>query len=376
MINSQVAFRRARFLAHWYYLIKFVITILIFGTTIKKMDFENLGNFEIIILIIVGLIVITTTTSLIRYIYYVFRVRAHNKSINISNYVIVRCGEPGCGKTSSALYDAVLLADKMWAELRYKYWLDIAREKEIYESGNTEKIADWQSIKDSYLFYINNDCYPCLWTNIPAQVAGKFTNECTRQHLEQELRLPEYSVLLYDEIGSEVSIDETLKNRPILIARFARWCRHYGEFRIIFCEQDRGNINKDLRRVVSENKYLYHQKSLLKPQFLNWLYERKKHKYIKKMDSEQSKKYASQMKFFELFLWACGFRKYKFKNYGNTENVSGEVGDKGTFVLPALLNVDYDSRCYRFEYEARDKLLLSRIWTSLFKSKNIDKDNK
>ena len=322
----------------------------------------------------------------IRVFWYISRVKIHNASIDISKYIVTRNGTPGAGKTSSLVYDGVILARKMWLELRFRYFLGIGKEKEIYATKDSEKIQRWERIKEAYTFYSAGDCVPCLWSNIPMKVGKLFTNICTRRHLEQVDRIAEYTVLIVDEVGSVVSIDETgRKERPIEIGELARWCRHFGEFHIYCTEQDKNNVNKDIRRCVCENKYMIQQKAVLKPPILNWIFIKLKEHFTKKISKTKSKVFSSFMKNYENFIKFCGYRKYYYKDFAGTEAGFSNMiayGEKNTsdmkqlrrgaqtFILPAVLNAIYDDRCYRNFYKAKDKPLQKNVWKSLVISSN------
>lgn len=328
-----------------------------------------------------GLYAVYIWLPFFRVFWYISRVKLHNASIDISKYMVTRNGTPGAGKTSSLVYDAVILAKKMWLELRFRYALGLGKEKEIYASGDKEKIQRWERIKEAYLFYSAGDCVPCLWSNIPMKVGKLFTNICTRRHLEQVDRIAEYTVLIVDEVGSVVSIDETgRKERPIEIGELARWCRHFGEFHIYCTEQDKNNVNKDIRRCVCENKYMFLQKPVLKPLILSCLFNFLKDKFSKKPTKRKSKLFSGFMENFEKFIKFSGYRKYFYKDFAGTESGFSSMVAYGedkvpdlkslkrgasTFILPAILNAVYDDRCYRNFYKAKDKPLVKNVWKSL-----------
>ena len=333
-----------------------------------------------------GLYTVYVWIPFIRVFWYISRVKLHNASIDISKYMVTRNGTPGAGKTSSLVYDGVILARKMWLELRYQYAKDLAKEAKLYASGDKEKIQRWERIKEAYLFYSVGDCVPCLWSNIPMKVGKLFTNICTRRHLEQVDRIAEYTVLIVDEVGSVVSIDETgRKERPIEIGELARWCRHFGEFHIYCTEQDKNNVNKDIRRCVCENKYMFLQKPVLKPLILSWLFNFFKDKFSKKPTKRKSQLFSGFMENFEKFIKFSGYRKYYYKDFAGTESGFSSMVAYGedkvpdlkqlkrgvsTFILPAILNAVYDDRCYRNFYKAKDKPLQKNVWKSLVISSN------
>lgn len=334
---------------------------------IEIIGFEKiLSSAEILTYSIIGGLSIVPTIQFIHWLICKIRVGAYNRSIDPTNYCILRCGEPGSGKSSSAVYTAIILAQKMWGELSYKYWLNIAHEKEILKSHNNKKIEDWERVKKSYLYWKSHpEALPCLMSNIPLKIDGKTCVIATRAHLEQELPVPEFAVLFYDEVGSLVRVDEGKKNKPLEIADFYRWCRQFAEARLISTEQDKRNVYIDARRVTTENRYLRKQKAVLKPLLLTLAYKLVKEGILKRMSLKEAEEKSLRFYFFDCFFQALGFRKYQFKTFGSTESGSSEVEEKGSFILPSLLNGEYDSRYFRSAYRARDlPLELNNIWAN------------
>lgn len=182
-----------------------------------------------------------------------------SQSLNDSACVVLKIGGPGSGKSSSAVFDALLKAQKMWAKLKYLYWLYKGRVEKWRESGNLTKLSEWQEIRDSYEFYAGNNCIPCLWSNIPLEsLQGERSNALTAEHLHQRKRLPAFSVLFIDEIGSVIDV-ELYRKRPYDLSNMFRFCRHFGQFIIIATEQSAENLFIDARRVVAYNMYMLSQ---------------------------------------------------------------------------------------------------------------------
>lgn len=369
----------AMFFAKWQYHLLALFSVILSLVIVFTIWFDKALYLTLIVYIPLAIFDIYSFMPLIRYYWYKARVILHETSIKTSKYVITRNGNPGSGKTSSLIYDAVVLAKKMWITLKFQYWFGIGMEKRLLASANVNKINAWQKVKEAYEFYCNNDCVPCLMTNIPVLVDGKFTCVLTRKHIEQIERIPEYTVLFFDEIGSEISIDETRKTRPLSIGQFARWCRHFGEFHIYCTEQDKNNVNKDIRRCVCENRYMLEQVPVLKPIFWSWIFNKLKLYFVKRMSVKQSKLFSSFMLSLDNFIKYSGFRKYYYKDFAGTEagfqsmldyseeNINSKQIRKRaeTFILPAMLNCSYNDRCYRNFYKAKEKPLIKKVWNSL-----------
>jgi len=291
------------------------------------------------------------------------RQHRHEKHINLDNIVVVKIGSPGCGKSSSGLYEAVVMARKMWDDLRWRYY-KMSRKK--------NKSDDWDEIDYSYHYFKGNNCVPCLLSNIPVMVDGKYTTFVSKEHCEQRTRLPAHCVLFLDEVGAMLSVD-TAKQRQdgeddaqqnaINVSDFFRLCRHFGNWRIICTEQDSENIYIDVRRVVSKNEYMLWQKWVLKPYIflamfypLRWLAIRfPRSRYV----------FAKPLIFLEKLCKAIGFRKYRFLTENNTQRHAGMQKGKRTFYLPSLLNFKYDERTFRNFYKCKGQDITPNIFNNL-----------
>jgi hypothetical protein len=294
------------------------------------------------------------------------RVRRYRRSVSFRHYVIVKDGAPGAGKTATGLYTAVVMAKKLWREVKYKNWLyswkllTWQREPEKYK----QELIDYEEIKEAYDYYKTGDCVPCLWTNIPVRVGARYTSILTVNHAAQVDRLAAYTVLFFDEGGSQFRIDD-YKNRPIKISNFFRLCRHAGEFRIISTEQDALNIFIDVRRVVGLNDYMLSQSpALMTRPFvllivflpLRWLFCR---------IDKGSKSFAPLMSFLEKMINYVGFRRFQHIEAGNTEHTVDLKNRVKVFYLPAALNCEYDNRTFRNLYLARNELINKNVWNRL-----------
>ena len=256
------------------------------------------------------------------------------------NRVTIEAGTPGAGKSSTAGYKAVLAAQKMWRELRYKYWSVIGTADEVLKGDDEDEKTKVKEIIDSYNYYANNDCVPCLMTNIPMLVDGRYTSVLTYEHAAQERRIPAYTVLFFDESGASFSVDagKSGANRPLTVSDFFRLCRHFGDFVIYMTEQDQVNVFIDVRRVVAVNQFILYQQHVLKPKFLIWLYEALKSKYIRSGKGTKSKAPA-RMAAFGRLISKIGFRRYVARNEGNSENNITETGQQlEVYYLPSSLN--------------------------------------
>src|SRR5699024_6210618 len=119
----------------------------------------------------------------------------------------------------------------------------------------------------------------------------------------------------------------------------------------------KNNVNKDIRRCVCENKYMFLQKPVLKPLILSWLFKFLKEKFSKNPTKRKSQLFSGFMENFEKLIKFSGYRKYYYKDFAGTESGFSSMVAYGedkvpdlktlkrgasTFILPAILNAVYD----------------------------------
>ncbi len=301
--------------------------------------------------------------QLIRYVCIRILQARHERNITLDNVVVVKIGAPGCGKSSSGLYEAVVMARKMWADLRWRYFKSV---------GKKVKPLDWNEVEYSYNYFKNSDCVPCLLSNIPVMVNGRYTTFVSKEHCEQLERLPAHCVLFLDEVGAMLTVDtakqrqdgdEDSQQKAVNVSDFFRLCRHFGNWRIICTEQDSENIYIDVRRVVSKNEYMLSQKWVLKPYLFLALFLPLKALALKL--NRFHKVLAPPLVFLESLCKSIGFRKYRYLTENNTERQSGMETGKRTFYLPSLLNFKYDERTFRNFYKCKDQTITPTIFQNL-----------
>ena len=291
------------------------------------------------------------------------RQQRHERRITLNNVVIVKIGAPGCGKSSSGLYEAVVMARQMWRDLAWRYYK--LKSKKV-------KPQDWDEVKFSYEYFKKSNCVPCLLSNIPVMVDGKYTTFVSKEHCEQKSRLPAHCVLFLDEVGAMLSVDtakqrqgndEDAAQNAVNVSDFFRLCRHFGNWRIICTEQDSENIYIDVRRVVSKNEYMLWQKWVLKPYLFLWLFLPLRALAIHFQWT--SRLFARPLIFLEKLCQSIGFRKYRFLTENNTQRLSGMQKGKRTFYLPSLLNFKYDERTFRNFYKCKDQKIKPTVFENL-----------
>lgn len=281
----------------------------------------------------------------------------HNYSISTDTYICERTGPPGSGKSSAGGYDIVVMAEKAWGELIYKYHTMKQEFADYLAAGDIQKVLEYYEIRDSYEFYSTHDCIPMLWSNIPIQKNGQFSNRLTYEHVSQVKRIPYGSCLFFDEIGSVLRLDDW-RERPLTVADFGRLVRHFAEIHIMSTEQDPTNIYKDWRRVTGDIKLMREQKWVNKPLLLLIPFVIIKKIIIKR--EQCSKRVAIFMKKLTAVIKHIGQRRYKYVQKQNTQpDLKANEGNKKEknryFYLPTLLNYQYDDRTFKNLYLAKDK---------------------
>jgi len=249
------------------------------------------------------------------------------------------------------LYDAVNRSRQQWTELKYLYWLYKSQVGEWIAEGNERKIAEWHEIRDSYKYYITTDCVPCLWTNIPVMVDGRYSNILTAEHAYQLKRIPYKSTLFFDESGGSFMVDD-YKDKPLEVSDFFRLERHFGDWYIYLTEQDGANQYIDVRRVVGYNEFMLGQKWVIRPILLLFPYNLLK-RVAGGMD-KGNRPFAKFMALYYSLIRYIGFRKYRTVQEANTQRGETYESDEvNTMYLPTYLNCEYDDRTFKEFYAAK-----------------------
>ncbi len=294
---------------------------------------------------------------------------------DFGNVVKCKYGPPGVGKTSQGVHEIFILALLKWRDLQMDYFLWHSREKEILARNDPDELLDYYEIKQSYSFYIMHTCIPCLWSNlIITDSAGRRCHELELDHLRGLKRLPAYSVVMLDEIGTalgnEVSKD---KKNNLDIADMFRLGRQFLKWSVICCEQDPSNMFIECRRVMGANEGIKGQTWHCKPVllialrnmltfFLTDMFDRS----IPYMPA-----FAKFLSRFDKLISSIGFRIQRTEIMGNTQtamkgdsaDVNGAVVAGRRFrVVPARIVANYDDREFRRQYPSRyDKQINGRL---------------
>lgn len=316
--------------------------------------------------------------TFIIYIISQISVLQHNRSIDSSKVVIKLIGPPGGGKTSAGIYRAVVMALRMWAELKYKYRTMAAEVADYIKAGDVQKVLEWYEVRDAYWYYMTHDVMPCLWSNIPIKFCGQMASVLTYEHAAQLKRLPAFCVLFYDEVGSVFRVD-SWRNKPLAVSDFFRLGRHFLDLRVICTEQEPSNVFIDIRRVEAENWLMLEQKWVNKPLLLLIPFLIIK-KIIIAIDKDCPKKLAIIMRKYALLLRHIGQRKYRYVKKGSVIP-DLQVKDKKrerrhTFYLPTMLNCQYSDRTFRYLYGALNKPIEDDVIFNALEIENTDDTRK
>lgn len=348
-------------LARSYYFILAIVAIildliLIFGF---KFDVKNIT--QIIILLLINIPVFTQLTQ---FMYYYTANEVYQYKVRLcKNASQARGGAPGTGKSSTMYYDGILMAEMAWRQICYEYFL-IKSNVFKTEKGRSQK-WDERAIIECYKFYKSHtEFIPCLYSKYTVyDKKGRRSQKLTLDHIQSKRKLLYRSVLLYDEIGQDLPamlkfMDEQAKKDVDLkkVSDFMRYLRHFGNFKIIFTEQDVANMYIGNRRVTDLNRLFVKQEAVLQPifflvlqYFFTWYFAKIQENLDKtKLLSISIGKF---LKGYDNFVRNLGYRKYTYKDLGNNDK-SLVKEYNGTIYLQPNLNCFYNDRENKFIYNA------------------------
>ncbi len=303
--------------------------------------------------------------------------------------VCITDGEPGTGKTSSNIYNAVNLALSNWRKLEIEYALLCPNARIIENSSDEEKKRHWKEVREAFEFWAKHpNLLPCLLSSVPLKDnKGRKTLRLTQAHFEQRKKSPYLSVWFNDEIGLNNPADGkrgTQKN--LNISETGRFIRHHFDGYWLNTDQDSGNVAIDLKRVVSLNRTMLEQKAFLKPLFPTLIYNHFCNILIKKFKNINSenfnikiskarkvnKKYISFLLDLNFFIKASGFRIYRFIDKGNKIKANPIYKNENKLIksqyVPSLLNCQYDDRCFANSYKAKELNIEEKYFNNLILS--------
>lgn len=299
------------------------------------------------------------------------------KTGRTSDHVGIGSGAPGTGKTLYENMATYYMSKYSWRELQFEYWLLIPRiSKKDYVPTDDEK-----EIIEAYEFYTNNNGIPCFSSNsaVYSHEYKRFSYEVTAEHLKQEKRVPYRMTSVLDEIGTICNM-ELYKDRSGNINGSAdmsdefRFCRQHVEWRMTGTEQEASNIFKDVRRVVANIIKFRGVEKIMKPPFLNWLYNKLKDWFIEKGSDLQSKKWSRFMSRYRRFLNNTGYLKISYIYITESIDSKGEStysestrknGKPFVVYFPCALPIEYETRAFRKSYKALGKPIDMKVFENL-----------
>lgn len=354
-------FRISSLLGQLFWPIIFIVTFVFDLIFLSKFKFDFQNIFRLAILVLINWPVLI---ALIKYFYCLFKVIDHSWKVRqYKNASQSRGGGPGCGKSSSMYNDGIIMAEMAWRMICYEHFL---LKQHIWQpKENHSEEWDRKAIEECYNFFKEHkEFIPCLWSKDTVyDKYGRKSQKLTLDHLQSKRKLLYRGVLLYDEIGKDLPamlkfIDDQNKDVDLKeVSTFMRYLRHYGEYKIIFTEQDVTNMFKDNRRVTDENLLFSTQTAILRPEILNliqyfhrWFIAKIEEKTPGWMSKSLAVLIGRYFKAYDNFLSYVGFRQYKYHTIGNVDK-SLVKEKQGTFILMPHLNCRYDSRANKYKYK-------------------------
>lgn len=281
-------------------------------------------------------------------------------------------GAPGMGKTLVAVHTTYAMAEGSWRKLQREYFYLMCK----LQKKNYQMTEDDKEVYESYRYMIEHDGVPCLATNIPvySKRYKRFAYELGPSYLKQERRAPFRLCGLYDEIGTvfnfELSNDKSDSQKGLTISDMVRFCRQHAEFRFIGTEQEVMNMYKGIRNVVARNREFIEIEFCFKPKFLTWLFNKMEKHFIcptfgKGMKMRKAKRWGGIMEKLEKFIKKVGFFKIRYKDYGRNDQCLTDKKKGDVIYLPCCAEFEYDTRAFRFAYQARTKPIQMGVWKSM-----------
>lgn len=346
-----------------FYGIPFVLAVTVF---ILALDFTDGAAFLNSIQTVEGIAAVVLAVILgngfVRFIYFLTLHKLYDGNVITNSYgTAVKVGQPGDGKSSVGIYDAYILAQYNFSELQKDYYLMGNRLAELRAAEDVEALDEWEQVKAAYEFYVSNvDKYiPCLYSNVPiVDKSGRRSYYCLSEVFDQEEKIPQRAVIFVDEIGQlpNLNVDVIRKERNVAASHFFRFCRQYGEFRIVATEQDPKNIYIDCRR-NAKNRYMLGQRPALKPLLLTKLKDFLIRKGIQKGITNPV--YVAFVQNLHILCKRMGFRVFRYCDVGNVELGNVEKVRIKTGAIPYYTEFTYDDRYFRYKYAQRNEALPS-----------------
>lgn len=379
----------------------FLFWMTIGAIIIVPTIWANYKNFWYYLLLIpLFLLMIFAIIGFFRWLYYRRRYILTKESEGQSkNHLENGVGENGKGKTLSYVNIMAWRADYQYEELCWDYWKICKNLK----NPNYKLTDDEKEIVGAYKATVEGNGIPCLMTSLPvySKKYKRFSYKLDIGHIKQQKRIPYRYCGFYDEIGASINVEKVYDRAKNVdgatdIEDFAKYMRHFCEFKFAGTEQNPRNIYLPLRSVSCDNRRFKDCEWVMKPKFLCWVFKKLKHHFLNKMYLWHAVAFSSFMEKFEKYINACGFWKLTWSSFGNIElgNVASkqqvitilQEGKDHFLYFPHCMEVKYNTRAYRSAYKPLCKKIELESWTSMnltiaeaksvLKSENLSKQKK
>ncbi len=285
--------------------------------------------------------------------------------------MIKNVGPPGCGKTFTGSNIAYSLALKRWEDLKTDYFTARSMVKEWVKNADDEKLIAYDALRDSYLFFKEReDKYvPCLLTTIPLREykTGRMSYQLTPDVYAMVKRIPEYTVMFNDETGASFNCHDSMSIADD-VQDFMRFIRQMLDAVGINTEQGDDGDAKAFRKSTDYNNYLGGQEWLMKPSALMAKFQRRKDKYLKKLENgkltdEQAVYKGQELYYIKEYIKTIGFRRIPHELKSAGAGLYGNI--KEDYIFPAIGCVQYSDRAFRSAYKCKDQTIELDGWTGL-----------
>lgn len=288
------------------------------------------------------------------------------KSVQRGDYIVVQGGVPRSGKTSTCLYDYVILCFCSYYELQQEYYyLRVKKSlsekiKSIHFSVDDEK--NFKQLEKAWKFYSSNlkDRIPCGISNNAVTVQWRKhkleSNPFTAEMAVGQENIPQYSVVMVDEAEKIYATEIWRLDQTGDLANMFKYPGHMN-VHWIMNTQDPDNLFIGIRRCTFKNEVHLKQKPICVPGELKWLYNTLSTlntRFINRIRFNELDKTlrvkAKGLNYFlgnlKKFISRFGFRymvsSYRESNVNAGANIVTE--GKHRYFVPSRLNCRYDDR--------------------------------
>lgn len=363
------------FAHHWPWVRSILILSLSAAIVVPIMAANNWNLWYLLYFLPFLILALISLINIGRWFYYRARSDAFKaEAARTPNHAAIFGGPPGTGKSLTAVASTYEMAKKSWQQVKYDHWRLLNRmRKKGYEETERDR-----EVREAYDFYMTHPGIPCLGSTIwiYSKRLRRFCYKFEFAHLAQKKRLPYRMNAVVDEIGALTSVDGARKRQEgniavLKVSEHFKFCRQFTELRMIGTEQDTKNVFIDVRRVIGENRIYKKPKSVLKPLFLEWVFDKLRNFFTERGELT-SMLFSNFMINFEKFINAAGFFQLKYGVSANTETgQSADTGERGTIYLACLMEFEYDPRAYSGAYAPLNK----PIEIDVFNSRGLMKED-